>query len=54
MQFIIAQYQLNIIIQNSQTNIYKTNKKRVLGGMEEKIWISEDFDEPLNDFKEYM
>ena len=25
-----------------------------LGGWEGKIWMSDDFDEPLEDFKEYM
>jgi len=25
-----------------------------LGGWEGKIWMSDDFDEPLDDFKEYM
>jgi len=26
----------------------------ILGSMKGKIWMSDDFDEPLEDFKEYM
>ncbi|GHU69623.1 hypothetical protein FACS1894184_13930 [Clostridia bacterium] len=29
-------------------------KSRQLGGMEGKIWVADDFDAPLEDFKEYM
>lgn len=29
-------------------------KKRPIGLMKGKIWISDDFDEPLEDFKDYM
>ena len=29
-------------------------KEPKLGGWEGKIWIADDFDEPLEDFKEYM
>ena len=28
--------------------------KSMLGCMEGKMWMSDDFDEPLEDFKEYM
>lgn len=28
--------------------------KRPIGLMKGKIWISDDFDEPLEDFKDYM
>ncbi|MDX9749465.1 MAG: DUF2281 domain-containing protein [Flavobacteriales bacterium] len=29
-------------------------KKRIAGLMKGKIWIADDFDAPLDDFKEYM
>jgi prevent-host-death family protein len=29
-------------------------KKRRLGGLKGKIWIADDFDAPLEDFKDYM
>ncbi len=29
-------------------------KKRVLGLWRDRIWVAPDFDEPLEDFKEYM
>ena len=31
-----------------------TSKKRQFGAFEGKITMSDDFDEPLEDFKEYM
>ena len=31
-----------------------TQKTPQLGCMKGKVWISDDFDEPLEDFKEYM
>ena len=34
--------------------IKKTAKKRIPGLLKGKIWMSQDFDEPLEDFKEYM
>lgn len=42
-------------IEKSLINM-KTNKKgRVFGLLKgQKFWMSEDFDEPLEDFKEYM
>ncbi len=27
---------------------------RKLGGLEDEIWIADDFDEPLEEFREYM
>ncbi len=33
---------------------HQGNKKRVLGKYNGKIWMSDDFNAPLNDFKEYM
>jgi addiction module RelB/DinJ family antitoxin len=32
----------------------KVKQPRLLGGMEGKIWMADDFDAPLDDFKEYM
>ena len=32
----------------------KEKKKPKLGGWEGKIWMADDFDAPLEDFKEYM
>ncbi len=29
-------------------------RQRQFGSAKGKIWMSEDFDEPLNDFREYM
>jgi hypothetical protein len=31
-----------------------TPKRRIRGSAKGQIWISPDFDEPLQDFKEYM
>ena len=31
-----------------------SSNKRILGGLEGKISVPEDFNEPLNDFKDYM
>jgi Protein of unknown function (DUF2281) len=36
------------------TEEIKPIKKRKLGGLEGKIHLSNDFDEPLDDLKEYM
>ena len=33
---------------------YSTSKESMLGCMKGKMWMSDDFDEPLEDFKEYM
>ena len=40
--------------QTETTTSYTKPIKRALGGLEGKIWMSPDFDEPLDDFKEYM
>lgn len=32
----------------------KVNPKRILGGLEDKISVPEDFNEPLSDLKDYM
>ena len=34
--------------------LQQRNNVPKLGGWEGKIWMSDDFDEPLEDFKEYM
>lgn len=31
-----------------------TRQQRQFGSIEEEIWMSDDFDEPLDDFEEYM
>lgn len=31
-----------------------SERKRLLGALKGRIWMSPDFDEPLEDFKEYM
>lgn len=31
-----------------------SGKRGLFGSLKGKIWISEDFDEPLEDFKDYM
>lgn len=38
----------------SKKKIKKSEKKPKFGCAKGKIFISEDFDEPLDDFKEYM
>ena len=46
-----------VITQNGFPFVVASNpkKKRLKpGGWEEKIWMSDDFDAPLEDFKEYM
>jgi DNA-damage-inducible protein J len=34
--------------------VENTKKTPKLGGWEGKIWMADDFDAPLDDFKEYM
>ena len=41
-----------IVMRNGQKNKFDLPYKR--GCMNGKMWISDDFDEPLEDFKEYM
>jgi hypothetical protein len=41
----------NVIIEPFENN---NNKHRILGLFEGQIEISDDFDEPLEEFKEYM
>jgi len=41
--------------QNTLTLDFPPKGSKVkLGGWEGKIWMADDFDEPLEDFKEYM
>jgi prevent-host-death family protein len=48
-----------IITQNNQpilklTQIASTRKRRQRGTAKDQIWMADDFDEPLEDFREYM
>jgi hypothetical protein len=54
MQFLIVQYHLDSFIENRNITEENLENKRILGGLEGKIWISPDFNEPLDDFKDYM
>ncbi|MBL7975362.1 MAG: DUF2281 domain-containing protein [Candidatus Kapabacteria bacterium] len=40
--------------ENTSNNISETQTKRAYGVLKGKITMSEDFDQPLDDFKEYM
>jgi len=53
LQFLLAQYHIDVPTKNDQTSTV-VKKKRQLGGLEGKIWMSDDFNEPMDDFKEYM
>ncbi|MDR2589484.1 MAG: DUF2281 domain-containing protein [Oscillospiraceae bacterium] len=37
-----------------QVNASKMSRQSVFGCMNGKVWMSDDFDAPLEDFKEYM
>jgi DNA-damage-inducible protein J len=37
-----------------QSSSPKVRRKPLYGCAKDKIWISDDFDAPINDFKEYM
>ena len=46
---------VNSVIQlNGINQKVAATKKRSPGGLEGKLWMSDDFDEPLDEFKEYM
>ena len=32
----------------------KPNRDKIIGAFRGKVWMSPDFDEPLEDFKDYM
>ncbi len=36
------------------SGVTQNNSKAVYGALAGKMWIADDFDEPLDDFKEYM
>ena len=38
----------------TQETVSATKKKPVFGCLKGQIWMSDDFDEPLEDFKDYM
>ena len=38
----------------SRSNAPGVQQKSMLGCMKGKVWMSDDFDEPLEDFREYM
>jgi hypothetical protein len=40
--------------QFSTVSSTSTTSKRKLGGMEGKIWMADDFNEPMEEFAEYM
>ena len=48
-EFLANQYGIE---KSSQEN--KTNKRGGLGIWKDQIWIADDFNEPLEDFAEYM
>jgi hypothetical protein len=37
-----------------ESGFEKPKLKREFGGLKGQIWMSDDFDEPLEDFKDYM
>jgi hypothetical protein len=42
-------------IEKSLSNMKSTKKERTFGLLKgQKFWMSEDFDEPLEEFKDYM
>jgi hypothetical protein len=42
------------LIENYSEQTELPNKKRKAGLLKGKIWMSDDFDEPLEEFKKYM
>ncbi|MCL2255047.1 MAG: DUF2281 domain-containing protein [Lachnospiraceae bacterium] len=49
-----ALYLKQQISSESQKRIKKTSRKALAGCMKGLVWIADDFDAPLEDFKEYM
>jgi hypothetical protein len=45
---------LESIIEKHQVQKKEENKKPVFGSLKGKIWMSDDFDAPLEDFNDYM
>ncbi len=51
-----AEYLISKYLHNSEVSVQleKSKKKRQAGVLKGKIWMSDDFDEPLEEMKEYM
>jgi hypothetical protein len=43
-----------LLYKQEKTTLFPTRKTPILGCAKGRIWMAEDFDEPLEDFKEYM
>lgn len=55
--FIEKNIDISEIVQESgiiQDNVDLSEKRNGFGSLKGKIWMSDDFDEPLEEFKEYM
>jgi len=44
----------NVLVTIQPSNENKKSKKRLFGKYKGKIWMSPDFNDPLEEFKEYM
>jgi len=44
----------NINVRTPQPSQQQVRNKPMYGYAKDKIWIADDFNEPLDDFKEYM
>ena len=51
-QFMIVALQEKLKL--SPSNSLAARRAELFGSQKGKIWMSDDFDEPLDDFKEYM
>jgi len=49
-----AEEELEIIIVSSGEHREKKSRKEAFGKYKGEIWMAPDFDEPLEDFREYM
>ena len=45
---------IDFLLENTSTQIEPPKNKREFGSLKGKIHISKDFDDPIDDFKEYM
>ncbi len=52
----ISNQKMNVIVTflEEETGEKNPNKSRKAGGLSGKVWMSEDFNEPLDDLKDYM
>ncbi|MDR6560307.1 MULTISPECIES: DUF2281 domain-containing protein [unclassified Arcicella] len=52
----ISNQKVNVIVTflDEETIKKNPNKNRKAGGLSGKVWMSEDFNEPLEDLKDYM